>query len=228
MCGRFTQKASPAQLAEAFALGELPVDLGPRYNIAPSQQVLVVPNRAGLRRAQAMSWGLVPSWARKPLAPGQLANARSETAAEKPSFRQALRLRRGLLLMDGFYEWQTTGGHKQPHWFSLPDQQPFAVAALWELPNPQGGCQGPSACLLTTDPCPAVLPLHDRMPVILPASAWDTWLAEGPLAPSDLQHLLVPWQGQLESRPVSPRVNRSSSQGPDCIAEFAPLAPLLL
>lgn len=228
MCGRFTQKASPQELAAAFGLGELPADLGPRYNIAPSQPVLVVANRAGPRRAEAMAWGLVPSWARKPLAPGQLANARSESAAEKPSFRDALRWRRGLLLMDGFYEWQTIGSHKQPHWFSLPDQQLFGVAALWELANPQAGSAGPTACLLTTSPSPTIAALHDRMPVILPPSMWATWLAPSPLTQGELRELLIPWQGPLLARPVSTKVNRSTSQGPDCIAEVAPIAPLLL
>ena len=228
MCGRFTQKATPVELAEAFGLAELPADLGPRYNIAPSQPVMVIANRPGPRRAELMTWGLVPPWARKPLAPGQLANARSESAAEKPSFRQALRWRRGLLVMDGFYEWQTVGKHKQPYWFSLPSQQSFAVAALWELPNPQGGSGTPTVCLLTTEPCPAVAPLHDRMPVILPPGAWSTWLSDAPVAPAELQQLLIPWQGELLSRPVSPRVNRSSTQGPECIEAIAPSAPLQL
>lgn len=228
MCGRFTQKASPQELADAFGLGELPVDLGARYNISPSQPVLVVANRPGPRRAEVMTWGLVPAWAHKPLAPGQLANARSESAAEKPSFRQALRWRRGLLLMEGFYEWQTVGKHKQPHWFSLPGQQPFGVAALWELPHPLGGSDTATTCLLTTDPCATVVALHDRMPVILPPSAWSTWLAEGPLGETDLRQLLIPWSGELLVRPVSPRVNRSGVEGPECIEPQLPIAPLLL
>lgn len=228
MCGRFTQKASPQELAEAFGLGELPVDLGPRYNIAPSQPVLVIANHPGPRRAEPMTWGLVPPWAGKPMAPGQLANARSESAAEKPSFRQALAWRRGLLLMDGFYEWQTLGKHKQPHWFSLPGQQLFGVAALWEPPNPRGGSHTPTTCLLTTEPCETVASLHDRMPVILPPAAWSAWLAQGPIDDADLRQLLIPWPGELLARPVSPRVNRSGIEGPECIEPYLPIAPLLL
>lgn len=231
MCGRFTQKTPADQLVAAFELHEPPVELGPRYNIAPSQAVLVVANRPGPRRAEVMTWGLTPAWQGRPNAPSLLVNARSETAASKPSFRQALRLRRGLLLMDGFYEWQTNGKYKQPFWFCLPDQQPFAVAALWQ-PPPEPTAAAAQAwaqvCLLTTAPCPSVAPVHDRMPVLLPPQAWPRWLSQTPLAEAELADLLVPWRGPLLARSVATAVNDARAEGPALIAPRLPIAPRLL
>lgn len=223
MCGRFTQKTGPAELAAAFDLAEPPPDLGVRYNIAPSLAVLVVPNEPGPRLAVPMRWGLVPHWARDPGIGNQLANGRAESAADKPSFRQALRRRRGLLLMDGFFEWKTEGRKKLPYLFTQPDDAPFAVAALWERWSPpaQDGTQPPdlvTVCLLTTDPCPTVADVHDRMPVILGRQDWDRWLTPDPVQPNDLQDLLVPWQGALLARPVSRYVNDAAHEGPECVA----------
>lgn len=230
MCGRFTQKTRPEELADAFDLQEMPEDLGARFNIAPTQPVLVVANRPGPRRAEVMAWGLTPRWSPRPGSPTLLVNARSETAALKPSFREALRLRRGLLLMDGFYEWQTNGKSKQPFWFCLPEEQPFAVAALWEAPPlPAAGApELPQVCLLTTGPCAAVAPVHERMPVILPPQSWAQWLGKSPLDPQELQQLLAPWSGPLLSRAVSTRVNDARCEGPGLLEPSAPIAPRLL
>jgi putative SOS response-associated peptidase YedK len=230
MCGRFTQKSRPQELVEAFELDVLPEDLGPRYNIAPTQPVLVIANRPGPRRAETMAWGLTPAWSPRPGSPTLLVNARSETAATKPSFRDALRYRRGLLLMDGFYEWQTNGKHKQPFWFFLPDQRPFAVAALWQLPplQPAGQDALPQLCLLTTGPCATVAPIHDRMPVILPPAAWPQWLGQTPMDQAQLSELMLPWQGEMHSRAVGTRVNDARIEGPQLIEPSAPIAPRLL
>ncbi|MBM4344196.1 MAG: SOS response-associated peptidase [Deltaproteobacteria bacterium] len=223
MCGRFTQKTPAADLAEAFDLAEIPVDFGPRYNIAPASQVLVVPNLPGPRRALPMQWGLVPGWATDPAIGNHLANARSETAADKPSFRQALRRRRGLLLMDGFYEWQTVGKRKVPHWFTVPGGGPFAVAALWEVwaPAEDPDAQLLSTTLLTCEPNPTVAALHDRMAVILPRAHWDAWLAPGPADPATLRPLLAPWSGPLSVVRVSDYVNVAGHEGPACIEPAA-------
>lgn len=228
MCGRFTQKTRPEELVAAFDLAEPPEDLGARYNVAPSQPVLVVANRPGPRRAEVMRWGLTPAWSPRPGAPTLLVNARSETAAVKPSFRQALRQRRGLLLMDGFYEWQTNGRSKQPFWFALPDERPFAVAALWQPPPPAEPEGPPQVCLLTTGPCATVAPVHDRMPVILAPSQWPLWLGQAPLADEALRQLLVPWAGALLARAVGTQVNDARVEGPALLAPQPPLAPRLL
>lgn len=229
MCGRFTQKTTAADLAEVFDLDEIPVEFGPRYNIAPTSPVLVVPNLPGPRRAVPMRWGLVPGWAKDAAIGNQLANARSESVADKPSFRGAFRQRRGLLLMDGFYEWQTVGKRKVPHWFTLPEGGPFAVAALWEQWAPAGGpdAQLLSTCLLTCEPNPTVAALHDRMAVILPRQSWDAWLAPGRADPACLQAMLVPWQGALSVLRVSDYVNVAGREGVGCIepAEGPPPVP---
>lgn len=223
MCGRFTQKTPATDLAQVFGLDEVPAEFGPRYNIAPTSQVLVVPNLPGPRRALPMRWGLVPPWAKDPAIGSQLANARSETAAEKPSFRRAVRYQRGLLLMDGFYEWQTVAGRKVPHWFSLPDGQPFAVAALWEqwAPADDPDARLLSTCLLTCQPNPTVAALHDRMAVMLPREHWDAWLVPGRADPATLQPLLAPWQGPLSVLRVSDFVNVAGREGPQCLAPAA-------
>lgn len=225
MCGRFTQKTPPAELAAAFGLDAVPEDLGARYNIAPSQDVLVVANRDGPRRAEVMRWGLVPHWATDPSIGDRLANARAETAAVKPSFRQALRQRRGLLLMDGFYEWQTEGRAKLPWHFHLPAHAPFAVAALWETWTPPGGqddAAWTTVCLLTTDASPAVAAVHDRMPVILPPEAWPMWLSVTTPRLDALQALLTPWHGPLQADAVSRWVNHARHEGPACLEPAAP------
>ncbi len=220
MCGRFTQKTPASELAEAFDLSDQPEELGPRYNIAPSQPVLVVTNRAGPRRAEVMRWGLVPYWAKDPAIGNQLANARSESLADKPSFRQAYQRRRGLLLMDGFYEWQTVGKTKVPHHFGLPSGKPLAVAALWEAWQPPGAPDQllHSVTLVTTAPNPTVAALHDRMAVILPRAAWPLWLSPEALPAEALQPLLVPYDGELAVTRVSTYVNVAGREGPQCLA----------
>lgn len=219
MCGRFTQKTPAADLAHVFELDQEPSELGPRFNIAPTQPVLVIANRPGPRRAEVMRWGLVPPWATDPAIGNQLVNARSETAATKPSFRQALRQRRGLLLMDGFFEWQALGKLKVPHYFQVADRGAFAVAALWEQWAPaHDPAQVLTTCaLLTTAPNPTVAALHDRMAVILPRSAWTAWLDPQPCTAEALAPLLVPYVGELAVTQVSSYVNVAGHQGAQCI-----------
>src|SRR4051812_9351657 len=138
MCGRFTRRTPAKALAEHFGLPEAPSLFPPRFNVAPSQPVPVVrPGEAGGRRLDVLRWGLVPSWS-KETGKGFI-NARSETAAEKPAFRQALRQRRCLVPADGFYEWAKAGGRKQPFHFSLRDGSPFAFAGIWESWPGAGG-----------------------------------------------------------------------------------------
>lgn len=223
MCGRLTQKTSPDELVRAFALAEAPPDLGQRYNIAPSLPVLAVPNH-GPRHAEVFRWGLVPAWAGDPSIGQRLANARSETVADKPAFREAVRKRRCLLLADGFYEWKTAGRDKLPFYFTLRSGAPFAIAGLWEVWHPK--MSGPTelgealhtTCLLTTDANAVVGEVHDRMPVILPPEAWALWLDR------DLRDVerLRPWlrplaDADLVATRVSRHVNSAAHEGPECI-----------
>lgn len=227
MCGRFTQKTPPLELAKAFELAETPPDLGPRYNIAPSLDVLVVANREGPRLAEPMRWGLVPYWATDPGIGNKLANARCETLAEKPSFREALRRRRCLVLADGFYEWRSEGRVKSPYWFHLADERPFALAGIWETWRPKDQPDAErllSCCLITTDANAVVGDVHDRMPVILHPDDYARWLQPEPVAAVDLQPLLRPFaDAALVATPVSRFVNDARNEGPRCLEPAGPV-----
>jgi putative SOS response-associated peptidase YedK len=171
MCGRFTLYSSGDEIARAFAVGV--TELVPRYNIAPTQSVAVVRARAGGRELAWLRWGLVPSWAKDAkIAP---INAKAETAAERPFFRVALRQRRCLVPADGWYEWQGQGKHKQPYFFAPTDGKPLAFAGLWETWGRAGEALATCA-ILTTAANELTAPVHDRMPVILPAEAYTAWL----------------------------------------------------
>ncbi len=187
----------------------------PRYNIAPSQIAPVV------RRAPAgsapelagMTWGLIPSWSRDGTG-GQI-NARSETAAEKPSFREAYRHRRCLVPADGFYEWQKIAGGKQPYWISRADGAPFVFAGLWESWSDGHAADIVSFTILTTEASEALRPIHHRMPVILGAGDFDNWLDPGE-TPSPA--LFAPEQAaQMQARPVSRRVNSPRNDDAACL-----------
>lgn len=138
MCGRFTQRADAKALAKAFKVTEVP-EAEARYNIAPMQDVLAVRHSPDGREATFLKWGLVPSWAKDVSMGTKLINARSETVAEKPAFRQAFKQRRCIIPANGFYEWRRTGGMKQPYFFRMRDERPFGFAGLWERWEGEGG-----------------------------------------------------------------------------------------
>jgi putative SOS response-associated peptidase YedK len=180
MCGRMTLTATePLALAEAFALDEAPKDApAPRYNIAPTQDVLVATSELP-RRLTPARWGLIPSWAKDPLIGNRMINARAETVAEKPSFRAAFKKRRCLVAVDGWYEWRRTETGKTPFHFRRPDRRPFALGGLWETWRGPDGAPVRSATVLTTTPNAVAETIHDRMPVVVPKEVFDLWLAEG-------------------------------------------------
>jgi putative SOS response-associated peptidase YedK len=220
MCGRYTQKTSPTELAAMLGLAEVPVDLGQRYNIAPSQDILAIPNR-GPRHAEVFRWGLVPAWATDPAIGNRLVNGRSETAAEKPAFRDALKYRRCLVIADGFFEWRRVGKDASPVYFQLQDGRPFVLAGLWESSHLHRKPEEPAlhtACLLTTTANATVLPIHHRMPVLIAPEAMDTWLAPGPLDEATLRDLLQPRFGtEMIATEVSKYANDATHEGPECI-----------
>ena len=224
MCGRFTQRLSWRELHELMDLIGAPLNLRPRYNIAPSQDVAVVRAAPHGRTLAMLRWGLIPAWARDHVIGHKLINARSETAAEKPSFRSAFRHRRCLIPADGFYEWRRNGGTRQPWLFGLRDGAPFAFAGLWErwtvpegaaltgsLAERSPGDAVETCTILTTAANGTVAPVHGRMPVILPPDAWDAWLAGGevPLDPCPADAMTA-W-------PVSTHVNRPANDDPRCV-----------
>ncbi|MCU0522573.1 MAG: SOS response-associated peptidase [Anaerolineae bacterium] len=215
MCGRFTLWLQFGDLAKAFPDFEFSEELDPRYNIAPTQRVAAVPND-GTHRVGLFHWGLVPFWAKDSSIGSRLINARSETAAEKPAFRAAYRRRRCLILADGFYEWQAgpNSRTKTPMYIRLASGEPFAFAGLWEVWRPDD-TPLVSCTILTTEPNSLMAPIHNRMPVILPRTAYDRWLDPAEVRSGALRDLLVPYAAEeMTAYPVSRLVNSPSNDTP--------------
>lgn len=215
MCGRYTLYAHEDDLASLFEVEVYP--LTARFNIAPTQDVPVVRQRTdGSREMSAMRWGLVPHWVKDPATfKANLFNARSESAAEKPSFRDAMRSARCLLPATGFYEWQNIGGVKRPSHVVRNDEQPMAFAGLWAV-NTRGREPFASCTILTTRASEDVEKLHDRMPVILEPPSWGRWLDVDESAPERLEDLLVPASpGTLRTYEVSREVGNARIDKPE-------------
>lgn len=219
MCGRFTQTASPAVIAQEFGV-TVPLLFTARYNIAPSQPVAAIRIEPGTttRQLVLLRWGLIPSWAKDPKIGNQCINAKAETVAEKPSFRAAFKTRRCLVIATGFYEWQVQGPRKQPMWIGLNSHRPFAFAGLWEHWHPPEGGDIESCTILTTDPSELLRPIHNRMPVILAPSAYNQWLDPTVHDTETLKSLLRPYPSEeLTAYPVSTLVNNPRHDAPDCL-----------
>jgi putative SOS response-associated peptidase YedK len=218
MCGRFTLRTPASAVAEAF--GVLPfADLRPRYNIAPSQPVAVVRSaQSNGRELALLKWGLVPSWADDPAIGYKMINARGETVATKPSFRKAFKVRRCLVVTDGFYEWQKTDrGKKQPHYIRLKHDGPFAFAGLWEHWR-RDDQEIESCTIITTDANELMAPIHNRMPVILAPADYDVWLDPAIHEVERLQRLLRPFPaGEMTAYPVSTLVNNPRNEVAECM-----------
>lgn len=219
MCGRFTQTASPAVIAQQFGVAVPPLFTA-RYNIAPSQPVAAIriePSTT-IRELVLLRWGLIPSWAKDPKIGHQCINAKAETVAEKPSFRAAFKTRRCLVIATGFYEWQVQGLSKQPMWIGLKSNRPFAFAGLWEQWHPPEGADIESCTILTTEPTELLRPIHNRMPVILAPSSYDQWLDPTVHDAESLKSLLRPYPSEeLTAYPVSTLVNNPRHDAPDCL-----------
>jgi putative SOS response-associated peptidase YedK len=219
MCGRFTLTVDPADLQDAFGLSEpAPAGLTPRYNIAPTQPVAVVPNLAP-RKLEMFKWGLIPSWAKDPKIGNALINARSETVAEKPAFRAAFKRRRCLIPADGFYEWKRAGKTKTPLYIQLKGGEPFALAGLWEIWTAPDGSAVNTCTIITTEPNALMKDIHDRMPVILPPSEYDAWLTPGELPAEKAVALLKPFAAsKMKARAVSSLVNNPRFDSAEILA----------
>ncbi len=225
MCGRFTLTSPPESLREAFDFVELP-NLPARANIAPGQEILAIRLGAdGRRHAGWLKWGLVPFWADDAGIGNRMINARAESAADKPAFRQAFARRRCLIPADGFYEWQKRpGGGKQPYRVARRDSAPFAFAGLWERNETAGDGPLETCTILTTEANADLAPIHPRMPVILPAEALSTWL-DPQAGRAALQALLRPHPAApLRAYPVSDRVNAVANDDLALLEEVAPAA----
>lgn len=217
MCGRFVQALSFNILAALYMLDNLMV-IEPRYNLAPSQHALVVRlnPQQGNRELVRLQWGLIPSWAREERGANKPINARAETISLKPSFRAAFRERRALIPASGYYEWQQTGGRKQPYYVHSRDERPLSLGGIWERWE-QGGVIRETFAIITTAAPGRMGELHNRMPLILPEPAFERWLAGG-TGPEELQKLLQPFpEDELEIYPVSPLVNNPANDSPACV-----------
>jgi putative SOS response-associated peptidase YedK len=220
MCGRFTLTVDADSIQTHFPwLDFVPQQIAPRYNIAPTQPIAVVPND-GRNAVDHFVWGLIPFWAKDPSIGSKMINARGETLAEKNSFKNAYKRRRCLVLADGFYEWGVVTGQKtkQPYYFRLEDGAPFAFAGLWEEWNSPEGSQLKSATIITTDPNPLVRQVHVRMPVILHPQDYPLWLSPEEQTPGALQHLLTAYPAEeMIAFPVSTSVNSPYNDTPENI-----------
>ena len=216
MCGRFTLSLDADELQEELALGAVPREMHPRYNVAPTQPVAAVVDGA-TRDVVMLHWGLVPAWAKDPAIGNKLINARCETLAEKPSFRTAFARRRCLIITTGFYEWDKLGGKKQPYFINLASNKPFMFAGLWETWHSPEGAPLNSCTIITCAANELVGKLHERMPVIISPDQQARWLApKGQIA--DLQMLLKPYPADaMAMYPVSPAVNSPAFDSPDCL-----------
>ena len=222
MCGRFVYAAQCDENQLAFPQVIFPNEMPLRYNIAPGQDITAIANNAE-PRADTFKWGLIPSWAKDHKIVNRLINARGETLAEKPSFRTAFKRRRCLIPTTGFYEWQSNldSRTKTPMYIALKSGTPFAFAGLWELWHSPEGESIQSCTIITTEPNGLMAPIHNRMPVILPANAYDLWL--DPAERTDLQDLFVPYSAQeMIAHPVSTLVNSPMNDTPDCLKSVQP------
>ncbi|MFQ5732103.1 MAG: SOS response-associated peptidase [Planctomycetaceae bacterium] len=227
MCGRFTLRLTPAELADVFRLLREP-EWTPRFNIAPTQSVAVLrPEGTGFGFS-LMRWGLIPSWAKDLKIGPRLINARAETVAEKPAFRSAFKRRRCLIPADGFYEWKAGDGKtKQPYLIGLRGDSPFAFAGLWERWTPPDGVPVESCTIITTEPNELCREVHDRMPAILHVDDYDRWLDPRAHDADALRSLLVSYPAaEMRMHPVGRLVNNARNEDPACVDRVdAPNSP---
>lgn len=218
MCGRFTLLLSPESLAATYKV-VAPPDLAPRYNIAPTQTVLIVRlDASGLRELAPVNWGLVPAWAKDQTIGSNLINARAETVTEKPSFRTAFRRRRCIIPASGFYEWVPVEGHKQPWYIKSHEDSPLSFAGLWEHWQSPDGSTIETCAIITTTANELMSPIHDRMPIVLSSEVIEAWLNQK-TGLDEAACLLKPCASDiLDAYTVSNLVNNPRFDSPACIA----------
>lgn len=240
MCGRYIQVSSPTLLVDRFDVDEVVIDETPDadYNVAPRKEVLTIVQRGlndpetagqgGTRVLEQMRWGLVPSWAKDVKIGDRMINARAESLTEKAAFKTAFRKRRCIIPADGFYEWQRLAGKKkQPMFIHRRDGEPIAFAGLWEVWKAEPEAPWLLTCAIVTTRANATMePIHDRMPVMLPESGWDTWLDVRVDERAVLDPLLEPApDADIEVWPVSTMVNSAAHNGPELVDRAEPVAP---
>ena len=219
MCGRFTLTVNPAEVQETFSSYTFPQQFAPRFNIAPTQPVLAIPND-DQHTADFFVWGLIPMWAKDPSIGNRMINARGETLEAKPAFRGSLKYKRCLILADGFYEWKSAEGKKvkTPYFIHMKDRKPFAFAGLWDSWNSPDGSVVKSCTIITTEPNELTEKIHNRMPVILHPREYAKWLDPSPQTPDQLKPLIKPFPAELmDAYPVSTLVNTPANDIPELV-----------
>jgi putative SOS response-associated peptidase YedK len=221
MCGRYRLSRRKQIIEEHFDSVSGEEDWTPHFNVAPTQPVPVIRQNPHepVRQLSLMRWGLIPSWAKDPSGAARMINARSETAATKPAFRDALKSRRCLIPADAFYEWSRVGKAKQPYCFEVNEGALFAFAGIWDRWKDPSGQWVKSCSFLTTTPNAVASAVHDRMPVILDRDSYDVWLDPGMTNVVAASELLKPFGAQLmRCYPVSSRINYVANDDPECSA----------
>ena len=220
MCGRFVGYRSIRELEAYFPIDKVACQAAENFNVAPSQEILTIVRQKEENWLDKFHWGLVPFWAKDISIGNKMINARAESVAEKPSFRNAFKKRRCLIPADGFYEWKGPKGDKQPMFITLPDKTPFAFAGLWETWNDKDAPDSiyKSCTIITTQASDSMRPIHHRMPVILKLQIYETWLDPGNQDVTALNEILKnEIITELTSYPVSKEVNSTRNNDPSCI-----------
>lgn len=220
MCGRFVQAHDASFYADAFGVETIRTELLPvSYNVAPTDTVYAVAEHDGARVLGSFRWGLIPFWAKDRKIGSRNINARAETVAEKPAFRDSFANRRCLIPADGFYEWQRLPKGKLPHYIYRADKRPLALAGIWSSwKEPESGERVLTCSIVTGRPNDLVGDIHDRMPVILPEKTWNLWLDRGVEDRVILERLLTVYpETPMDAHPVSTLVNKVANNYPECI-----------
>ena len=221
MCGRFSLTADLGELASRFEFDDNRLDLEPNFNVAPTQNVLTVLGGED-RRSGFMRWGLIPHWAKTASIGSRMINARAETVAQRPAFRDAFRKRRCLVLADGFYEWQRAGSVRKPMRIIMESGEPFAFAGLWAMWRDSEGNRIPSCTVITTEANDLLRPIHHRMPVILPREMEEFWLDRDVQDVAVLENVLTAYPSELmQTYQVSTLVNSPRNNGPQLLEPIA-------
>ena len=229
MCGRFTQQRPTSEIASIFEADDLFDDPGGRFNVAPTDPAAVVVQRDDRRAVVGYRWGLIPGWADDPRMASRTFNARSESIATSPLFRDAYRRRRCLVPVDGFYEWLRDGTRRQPVRIFDPGERPLALAGLWTgRQDPESGEWHRTFTIVTTRPNAFMAPIHNRMPVVVPPESWAVWLDPTVRDPGEVRALLEPRDDvALTAYPVPPLVNNVRNNGPELIERVPPAQVVL-
>lgn len=219
MCGRFVQNIPLETLQQSFNISTADLSIAPNFNVAPTQEILTILKHENENKLVKLHWGLVPFWAKDVSIGNRMINARAETVASKPSFRNAFKKRRCLIPADGFYEWTGEKGHKQPYYVTSPTGEPFAFAGLWERWTDKNDESVYKSCtIITTAASESIVEIHHRMPVILDPKHYEKWLDAEIQDAKELESVLK--DGiihYMKYYPVSTFVNSVKNNDPDCI-----------